>query len=352
MTGSGPRVTAVHPSSSGSTQLGRLKYEVKRRWMATRASMQTLTAYWYDCRLYLTHSSTRNALVTRENLGAKITERYHDIEKGLSLPQPRPAFGLTVIPSVVRLVDEYAGRFGSDHVTRAAVGALVDYRRFNLEAGVDPAGIPCNDDILRLQQELESYPAGTSGVRTMQRDEVLAAVASVGLEFFQSRHSTRIFADRPVTDAELDFALAAAMTAPAVCNREFSSATFWTDPARVREILALQGGARGFGDQLPALAMVTISRRTFWSAAERNQGWIDGGMFAMNLILGLHAQGLGAVPLNWSKGPRTDRAMKALLGLAEDRAIIMFIGLGHLDERYRVAASPRRDLEEFRLRRP
>ena len=62
----------------------------------------------------------------------------------------------------------------------------------------------------------------------------------------------------------------------------------------------------------------------------------------MNFMLGLHAQGLGTVPLNWSKDPTRDRVLRrALPELGEHEAIIMFVGFGHLPEEYRVAASPR-----------
>lgn len=326
------------------------KTAVMRRWLALKAVASTAAAFRYDYRRYTKYSSTRSPQISQQNLAAKITERYHAIEKALALPAPRSAFGATVIPTVIRLVDSYVTQYGEDHVTRAAVGALAAYRAFNLDLGVPEADLPAAPELSRMLANYEGYPPGTSGVKLLGRNEVLAATRHVALEFFTSRHSTRIFAPVPVSEEEIEFAVGAARSAPAVCNREYSSVTVWTDPTRIQQILHLQGGAAGFGDQIPALAMITTTLRTFWADAERNQCWIDGGLFAMNFMLGLHAQGLGSVPLNWSKSPATDRRMHELAGLGEDRVIIMFIGFGHLPEDYRVAASPRRALSDFLVR--
>lgn len=341
-------IANVEPSLAARS-MATTKRKAKTLWMSTLATWRTLRAFQYDYERYLAHSSTLGAHGTKENLAAKITERYHTIEKGLSLPNPRPAFGASVISVLINLVESYVSRFGQDSVTASGAGALSDYLAFNLAEGVPLGAIPESARIVRLLEQVTASTPGTSGRLKITRQQILDAVAPVGLEFFTSRHSTRVFDPAPVTPAEIDYALLAARSAPAVCNREFSAAAFWTDRARIQEILQVQGGARGFGDQIPALAMVTISLRTYWSEAERNQGWIDGGLFAMNLILGLHAQGLGTVPLNWSKGPTIDRTMRSLVQLPDDRSIVMFIGFGHLAESYTVAASPRRAPSDFIL---
>ena len=342
----GPDAIAPRRGRSGVAEL---KLRVKRVWLGLESTRETSTAFAYDCRRYLRYSSTRGAGSHQHNLAAKITERYHMIEKGLSLPEPRPGFGRGVIPRLVELIELYLVRFGEDAVITSAVGALRAYQDFNLSVGVPLSELPASDRLGALLERANVPVVPVGGTREISRQEINAAVAGVDLGFFTSRHSTRVFEHKPVTEAEIEFALAAATTAPAVCNREFSAVTIWKERDEIGSILRLQGGARGFAEEVSTLAMVSVSVRTFWSAAERNQAWVDGGMFAMNFILGLHAQGLGAVPLNWSKPPTTDRAMRSLIGLPDDRVIIMFIAFGHLKDHYRVAASPRRPISAFRL---
>lgn len=330
------------------TRLAAAKYRMRRRLQELSALSTTLGAYTYDLGRYLRLSSTiKSSDSHRLSHAAKLTERYHAVEKALSLPAPRPAFGKTVIPRLIDLLESYVQAYGESEVTQAATGVLEAYRTFNLNSGVSEQDIPGQPKLGGLLARSNPVKPDTFGAVRMLQDEVLTAVHAVDLEFFTSRHSTRIFSDTPVTQAECEFATRAAMSAPAVCNREFGSITIWTQPGRINEILEAQGGARGFGHQVPALAMVTMTPRAYWGAAERNQGWIDGGMFAMSFLLGLHAQGLGAVALNWSKEPDRDQEMRKLTKLSDHRSIIMFVGFGHLQPTYRVAASTRRPISDF-----
>lgn len=292
----------------------------------------------YDARRYLAYSSSHGSHRSRQNLAARITERYHAIEKGLSLPDPRPGFGSAAIESVLRLTDRYIAEYGNDAVIAAAYGALSAYIEFNRAVGLADDEIP---HFAEITAALGAESTWSGGTLELTRQEVLDATSGVGIEFFRTRHSTRQFSDSPVSPSDIEFAAAAASTAPAVCNREFSQVHVWKNPSTIQRLLEIQGGARGFADGIPCLAMVTVSFRNYADAAERNQAWIDGGLFAMTFMLGLHARGLGCVPLNWSKTPAKDREMIAAAGLDGATGIVFLIGFGHLREQYRVAASPR-----------
>lgn len=327
--------------------LSSLKARLKRSYLGSRVYSRLVSAYCYDLKRYSRYSSTIHpADRERANLAAKVTERYHSIEKGLSLPDPRPGFGRVVIPRLVKLVDKYVAAYGQDEVSRAAAGALRNYLQFNAESGLVASEVPGEPAVSELLARVD-HSVDSGGTTPMTRMQVHSKVKGVELEFFTSRHSTRMFDSMPVDPGEIEFAARAAMASPAVCNREFSGVTVWTDPELVREILVAHGGARGFEGEPTALAMITVAPRAYWGAAERNQAWIDGGLFAMGFLLGLHAQGLGAVALNWSREPVADRAMRRLVALADDRSIVMFVAFGNLRDNYLVARSSRRDLNKF-----
>lgn len=318
--------------------------ELKRKvaaWRNGRSSKREVAAaFRYDEKRYLAYSSTTGPFGSRENLAAKITERYHGVEKGLSLPEPRPGFGADLIATLIRLTQRYEREYGEDEITDAAWGALTAYLAANRSYGLADDAIPGAAAIAErsARRPLSGRPAGTV---QLARAEVADAVSGVDLTFFSSRHSTRMFSDDAVADEDIEFAIAAGSTAPAVCNRQFTRVHVWTEPHDIADILAIQGGSRGFGAGIRALAMITVTQRAYWSPAERNQGWIDGGLFAMNFMLGLHARSLGSVPLNWSKVPAKDIEMRARTMLDASESIIMLVGIGHLRESYRVAASPR-----------
>lgn len=310
-----------------------------------KSSWSLRRAYGYDRKRYWKFSSTVSPLLERHNLASRITESYHNIEKGLSLPAPRPGFGRDRIQLLCDYLDVYIQRYGVDGVTTSALGALNGYVEFNTKAGLDRNDIPCWSSISTLLETAEGSPL-TGGTRLMSRDGISKAVAPVELDFFTTRSSVRQFETTPVTLTDIEFAVRAAQKSPAVCNRQYSRVYVISDPERVARALKIQGGARGFSDEVPTLAVITTNIRSFWHAGERSQPWTDGGMFAMSFVLALHARGLGSVCLNWSKTPAVDRAFHAAFDLPQEEVVVMLIAFGHLRETFTVAYSPRVPVEE------
>lgn len=267
------------------------------------------------------------------------------MEKGLSLSEPRPGFGEKPIGELIDYIELYVRNFGVEDVVRDAVGALNAYLRFNEASGINKSLIPHLERLTRLGHLIDSANSD-AGSRVATRDQVLSTVNGVTLDFFQSRRSIRQFSRDPVSREDIEWAAEAAMQAPAVCNRQFSKLRVFMEATEVAEILDIQGGARGFRDEVSAVAIVTTSATSYWNVGQRNQGWVDGGLYAMSFILGLHARGLGSIALNWSKSPKKDQELRNKIDLPEDEMVIMLIGFGNLKEHYRVASSTRVPLSE------
>lgn len=293
----------------------------------------------FDRVRYVRFSSSVRPDVTRDNYAAWLTMLYHNLEKGLSLPDPRPGFGAAAVGRLIENVEHYVSLFGEDELTGFAVAALEKYQQFNRSCGLQLSEIPHHADIDRL---LELSHPREGGTRRINRSMVRQAVSGVSMEFFTSRSSVRRFSDEPVPLEDIDFAARAAAKSPAVCNRQFGRIRVTQDRDVIDRALQLQGGARGFGTSVPALAVITTTVRAYWNAAERMQPWTDGGMFAMSFILGLHARGLGACCLNWSKLPRDDREFRRVFRIDDHEVIVMLVAFGVLpDGEFNVARSPR-----------
>ncbi|NKS28501.1 hypothetical protein GS505_22590 [Rhodococcus hoagii] len=180
---------------------------------------------------------------------------------------------------------------------------LVEYVDFNRDAGLADSEIPSFVLITEMTRVLgESSVGAAPSVSPLPRSN--AQPSMWGLDFSCSETRCRQFSPEPVSAAELEFAACAARQAPAVCNRQFGRLHVFTDRSDIRKVLEIQGGATRFADEITGLAIVTTSLRSYWDDTQRNQAWVDGGLFAMSFIFGLHAQGLGSVSLNWSKSRR------------------------------------------------
>ncbi|MCA1920535.1 MAG: nitroreductase family protein, partial [Flavobacterium piscis] len=105
--------------------------------------------------------------------------------------------------------------------------------------------------------------------------------------------------------------------------------------------LALQNGNRGFGFLADKILVVTEDLNYFLSIAERNEAYINGGMFSMNLLYALHFYGIGACPLNWCAEKSNDMALRKLCLIPENEIIIMMIAIGGIPDKFMLASSPR-----------
>lgn len=302
--------------------------------------------YGRDAKRYIQHSSTFDYKLKR-NLQQRVVAMYHNVEKGLALPAPRPGFGADNIRYLLSAIEEYITRFGIDKSLQAPAAALNAYATFNEANGI--ADFPHRTAMMRLGEKLGSIVDESSGGTVfVKSSEIYHSVQNVDDAFFFNRYSIRQFSDKDINSADIDAAVAIAQKAPAVCNRQDSFVRIYHDPSLIQLTLDLHGGARGFSEQVKKLLLITTRVTSFWGSGERNQCWIDGGLFAMSLIFGLHSRGLGTCCLNWSKTVPDDDRMRALLHIPDDEVIIMFLAVGHLPEALTVARSVRRPLEDAR----
>lgn len=252
------------------------------------------------------------------NLEAQLTKDYHRVEKGLSFPEPRRPFGADV------------GR------RLAALAPLASESRY---------GVFASEALIALNSWNEGGSRDTTLVSRMRDRPVLDEDDLA--QFFSSRHSVRTFDPaRTVSREELRRALEIALTSPSVCNRQSGRVRFFHDPSTVRSLLSLQNGNAGFRDQIPAVAIITVDRRLFTGITERNQRWIDGGLFAMTLVWGLHAAGVASCMLNWSVNNKRTDQLRAAAQIPRSEDVICMIAIGHAAEEALVARSPRRSAEE------
>lgn len=298
--------------------------------------------YLYDFADFIKNSGATAHPGQHEARLSSITVYAHNIEKGLSLPSPRPGFGTKNLGLLLPAIRDYVDRFGSDDTLARVQGVLEAYVQFN--KSVNNLDYPYKKTIAETLLLISTSPRG--GIKTVTRDELMHSVESVSPDFFLSRSSVRVYSQRAVDIAKIETAIRIAQKSPSVCNRQSGFVHVLTKRADIDAALKLQGGANGFADNVPMLLVITTKTRNFYGS-ERNQRWIDGGLFAMSLILGLHMQGLGTCCLNWSKPPASDRALKSMLQIDADRSVIFLLAVGEVLDEYRVAKSEKRPLSEM-----
>lgn len=174
--------------------------------------------------------------------------------------------------------------------------------------------------------------------------DLFPAEVSTAEAFIKSRKSVRQYTGDLVDDATLEKIASLAQCAPSVCNRQSGRLYVANTRETIDRILQHQNGNLGFGHTLGALFIVTADVQAFTSLGERNQGYVDGGIFAMQTLAAIHSQKLGGCMLNWSAVSKRDKALRAAFGIADTDVVITMIGCGYPADDVEVAASPRKAL--------
>jgi nitroreductase len=311
-------------------------------------TLRLLPNAMYDFRRFLLYSGLNKSRGLPGEHAAQVVLAYHQIEKGLSLAEPRPGFGKDVVERLLRAMTRFVALHGWVAPATVALQVLREYMAFNETAGVDMTALRA-----RLAQLAGSDTAlhdlvadAVGGSLPVTRAELEEQRSAGFAGFFSARHSIRQFAGGEVSRACIEQAVTIAQKTPSVCNRQAWRVHAFDNADDMQNVMAIQGGSRGFGDKAGVVLLVTCDLAYFVDVGERYQAWIDGGMFAMSLCLAFHSMGLGTCCLAWSKERKTDLTLRSTVKLPVGEQVIMLMAVGTLPDTFRVAVSARRDLRD------
>ncbi|MFW5330331.1 nitroreductase family protein [Hydrogenophaga sp. ZJX-1] len=299
----------------------------------------------YDLHRYFRYSASKWRTHSDEQLMARILQKTHSIEKGLAMPTIRPGFGVSPLLELEQMLTEFESRQldRTEVAFISASHAISAYFNYH-----DSSNLPTAIEVESLRKFAALSPNTNLGGAFFRNSEDTHTLARGDFRtLLQARRSVRMFDDHPPNLASIYEAIEFAGRSPSVCNRQGCRVTIVTDPKLLSAILKIQGGNRGFSEEIPSVLIVTSKLGIFRGARERNQGWIDGGLFSMTLLYSLTYLGLGSCPLNWSATARQDKLLRSTVNIPADENVIMLIAAGNLRQDFRIASSARLDLNSL-----
>lgn len=266
----------------------------------------------------------------------------HVVEKGLSLKDVRIGFGVPKILTLLKQLRTYTERYNDQETLIFVLSVIEAYIDFHKQHKSE-----VNAAILKLYSELDAKVVTKVGFENLQggtlhlkKRYIIDSLNSDFETFARSRHSQRQFTGVPIDISTLEKALSIAETTPSACNRQPWHTYVFTKKENIVRILDIQRGARQFKDEVSALFIVTATPNAFYGS-EYHQHFVNGGLYAMNLLYALHSQGLGAIPLNGGlEEYKAKRIMEFCEGSEHDE-LIMLIAVGEMQEEFDVAKSAR-----------
>lgn len=289
----------------------------------------------------------------KRNAQALMMFYSHGIEKGLSRTNNfRPRFGSESIALLGKEMNKWIENDKiSDPFFQIATSVLHNYLNRHNELGIDISDLWSNfNDKVRLEISNSTGAVGGTLSANIERltkkeEKKLSFDGKSFIQIIYGRRSIREFIDSPVNLQSLELAIHAAIQSPSVCNRQPAKVHVIQDKNLMKPILSLQGGFNGYA-MPPVLLLVTSDLSAFIGAVERNQGYIDGGLFIMSLLLALENYGLGACCLNAAMTHEKEDTIRKLLKLSDSEILISFVAVGNFNKQLTVPRSNRLSVSE------
>lgn len=273
----------------------------------------------------------------------------HSLEKGMSIKNPRVGFGNEKAIQLVREAKNYIQLGGTTEDDFFYINYLILSKWFDY--------YQLNEWKMKFQDEIEDFISEYKNVKNMglvagsmvkTREELVLKDSFNYLEFLKGRHTVRDYSEEIISDKDFEYCLQCAMLTPSACNRQMVSVTFVRSHDKRAYITKQLQGTTGLNIQNAQYFVIAYSTSSLSFYGERNQGFLNAGLFAMNFINALHSRGIGTCPLQYNPPISEEIKLKKACGLSEDKRIALVIAAGYYpQEGAMITASLRRNSKSY-----
>lgn len=307
-----------------------------------------ISNFYNDYQLYKKYA-TAFSKKDLKNKEADLILNYHSLEKGMLFKKMKPGFAKYRILNLHKILKDQ-DIIKNVHRSQIKVGYQVICKYYELHQAKN---LDISDFYTETQYEFyksvlqKNYDDCFSGIYSWSKNDFYHDVQSKSFaDFAKSRQSIRDFTGEKISHERIKNAIEIANTAPSVCNRQASNVYLIEDKTKIDEILKVQGGLTGYTDNVNQLLIVTNDRKFYYTVGERNQFYIDGGLYLMNLLYALHYLQIANCPANWGKTKKDENKLKPWIDIPESEKIICLIPIGEATESFNTTLSKRRPIEE------
>lgn len=276
----------------------------------------------------------------------RIIRFMHSIEKGLSLKEIKPGFGVSKVISLMNRLEDYAqcGFDCSHESVKMAVSAIGEYVQWHKERNI------LDSEVENRYKKLISVFSETDksgGAEKFAKSDILNFDAKEFDKVLYSRHSLRNFSGEDVDVETLKEAVDKANRCPSACNRQPTKVYIVKNKKSVQYLSGHLEGTGGFADDCKNFLIVTGNSAAF-EFVENNQWIVNAGIFAGTLQLTLHSQGIASCVIN-SPLVRSKKItqIRNYFSIPENEEIVCFMGVGMYPDEFSAPVSKRFTVDEI-----
>ncbi|WP_171406338.1 nitroreductase family protein [Acinetobacter cumulans] len=269
---------------------------------------------------------------------------YHSIEKGFLHENIKYGFARDKVKIIIEILTGFFNtgvELNSQSIS--AINVLIEYYDFHKNKKIDISDFFPDDFYEKI---LKNKKIGFSPVQKTNIKNFFEKNNDNFKDFAFSRKSLRDFTGEKVDIGEIENIISLANTTPSVCNRQSCKVYLMENKVEILKVLKIQDGFKGYEKNVSQVLILTANKNYFFSIGERNQMYIDGGIYLMNLLYSLHYYKVAACPANWGKCISDDKKIRKYINIPMNEQIICVIPIGKAQNEIVYANSERRTIAE------
>ncbi|MBQ8361076.1 MAG: nitroreductase family protein [Bacteroidaceae bacterium] len=285
-------------------------------------AIKLFSYFFSDYIFYLRHNI--DSKCGKDCQSAKIMLLMHQLEKGMSFTESKREFGAEKSQQLVAEIRKYIERYGINDVCRVAINVLNEF--------LSKENSTRNEDIrTHIEMLCKEYAyvikSDFAGVKLVSTPPIFNYEAIE--DFFASRSSVREFSDKPITDKELEAAIQIASYTPTACNRQTARLYHFNTKPMIKKMVDNQLGPQGWCYNATSCFVITVNQCYFGGGYERHQALIDGGLYAMNFVWGLHLNHIATCFKMFVREPKREKEFKRIANIPKNEIPVVLVLAGH-----------------------
>ncbi len=282
-----------------------------------------------------------------QRLKSKSIKMCHSLEKGLSLKNPRPGFGISKVESILSNLELYKrNRYDmNDDAIGIIYGVLSNYIEFQGRNNIDITEIVSKFNVIFDRSSINNLN-NQGGALHISDTNITNEEKESFIKLINTRHSVRDYTEENISLEKIRESVTLALRSPSACNRQ-PSRVYVIDKEHRKKLIEFLEGSGGFENDANKYLIVTSDISAF-ELREKNQWLVSTGIFIGYLSLALHANGIGAciVERNLEFNAK-NKEFARMFGIPEEEQIVCAISLGKYPSEFNVPVSKRYKLNHI-----
>lgn len=308
-------------------------------------SIEFIQMYYYDfSRFWKFNFNKKLNKLNKKQLESRMIKTYHSIEKGLSYNNFRYGFGESNIVLLISLLKVFDKKnYHLNDVYNFSMSTLNNY----LGKHNDLDDFPTVKIIRSYLNNKKINIYEHKSTKNITKKEIIESSKFDFKAFAYSRHSVRDYTNSEVPNELIIDAIEIAIKTPSVCNRQGWKVRILQNTEYINTLRKNQNGNQNWGHLANKYLIITHNINSLNFPRERNQGYVDGGLFTMSLIYALHSKGIATCSLSASISKKQNKKLRKEIKISDNENIIMFISVGNYKEEFIVPSSNRLETNAF-----